>query len=174
MDSSVVRARVNESFPDLLIVAIIPYGSRLYKNKEPSDYDFMVLVETTRDIDTNNSKGETASPASLRSDPQTLIDVTVMLTFAFMRNLEANKPKELELLFTPFDVEHYYISDNLREIFRTLRVSVVDSQKMRHEYSAKTNNCWSRAGKKITMSEDYRPGFAAGQSPDYMLALKSL
>lgn len=81
-----------------------------------------------------------------------------------MRDLGNNQVPETEILFTPFDIENYFIIESLQDQFLYLRKTIISPSKMRHTFSAKADNSYAKAGKKLTILKDY----------DYMASLKYL
>lgn len=132
------------------ILAIIPYGSQVYKNKQSEDYDFMVIVESPFAEKTIHN----------RSD----IDITIVDKHTFLDQCEQNYVRALELLFTPDSVYNYYAKPEFKSEMFCLRKSILNPSFMRTQFSQKTSNSYVKAKKKIILNDDY----------DYMVSLKSL
>lgn len=132
------------------VLAIIPYGSQVYKNKQSEDYDFMVVVESPFAEKTIHN----------RSD----IDITIVDKHTFLEKCELNYVRELELLFTPDNVDNYYSTPEFKSEIFCLRKNVLNPNFMRTQFSQKTSNSYVKAKKKIILNDDY----------DYMVSLKSL
>lgn len=153
----VIKDFVSKSFTEP-VIAIIPYGSRVYKNKPPADYDFHIIIDTARDIETNVHG---VDAINIEDDK---VEAMIQSIFTFTRNLDLNRVAEVEILFTPFDTENYFITDDLKSKFEIYRQLVVSPVKMRHAFCEKSNNSYSRAGKRLTMEED----------ADYTMSMKSV
>ena len=132
------------------LLAIIPYGSQVYKNKKSKDYDFMVIVESSFPEKCIHN----------RSD----MDITIIDKSTFLKQCEQNHVRALELLFTPDSVDNYYIKPEFKSEVFCLRKSILNPSFMRTEFSKRTSNSYVKAKKKIILNDDY----------DYMVSLKSL
>jgi hypothetical protein len=132
------------------ILAIIPYGSSVYCNKKPSDFDFVVVVDNsfvTQDIHN-------------RTD----IDVSIIDKKMFIEHITMNKVRALELLYTPFETKNLFITSEFKSDFDAYRKCIVNPQKIRENFSKTTSNSYVKAKKKLIIESDY----------DYISSLKSL
>jgi predicted nucleotidyltransferase len=144
-----VKDIVNKSIKQPNILAVIPYGSTVYKNKTSSDYDFVVIVD-----------GENYQDIHGRDD----IDITILGKNKFIQECNSHTVRSMELLFTPFETENLFISDTLKSEICLLRKQKIDRGKIRENFSRTTSNSYVKAKKKIIVKEDF----------DYMTSLKSL
>ncbi len=146
---NIIKDIVNKKYNNNNILAVIPYGSQVYKNKNSSDYDFYVVVEG-KDI--------------YQDYHQKDIDITVISKDLFIEDINKNSVKGLETLYTPKEVENYFIEDSLDIELQLLKKSILDKSKIREQFSRTTSNSYVKAKKKIIIEQDF----------DYMTSLKSL
>lgn len=145
---NIIKETVSKQFNNS-VLAIIPYGSQVYKNKQSSDYDFYVVLE-----------GEGIYQDLHRKD----IDITIISKDNFLEDIQKNSVKGLETLFTSKEVDNYFIEDSLEIEMQLLKKSVINPSKIREQFSKTTSNSYVKAKKKIIIDADF----------DYMTSLKSL
>jgi hypothetical protein len=132
------------------IIAIIPYGSSVYCNKKPSDYDFIVIVDN--------------SFASQDIHNRTDIDISIIDKKLFIEHITLNKVRALELLYTPFETNNFFIIPEFKSELINYRKNIISPQKIRENFSKTTSNSYVKAKKNLIIQSDY----------DYMSSLKSL
>lgn len=118
------------------IIALIPYGSRVYGTyTETSDLDVVVLVDTTQ------------SPTEWKTDdvPPSILDYKIMDTSTFQQMLDEQEISVIEAFFTS------PLGDNGE--FKHLFKYTVDPCKLRHSVSKKSSNSWVKCKKKLTVEE---------------------
>ena len=131
-------------------LAIIPYGSQVYKNKKTEDFDFIVIVDSPFAEKTIHN----------RSD----IDITMVDQHTFFEQCNLNYVRAIETLFTPDNIKNYFCDESFKSEIFLLRKNVINPSYMRSQFSQKTSNSYVKAKKKIILNDDY----------DYMVSLKSL
>lgn len=121
------RIKLNESD----VIAIYPYGSRVYCNVRPdSDYDFIVI--TTKKINEQFS--------------DRLINVNFYTPEEHQKRLDDHEISALECYFLPNEIK---LIEKRKFNFK------LDLSKLRHSLSAKSSNSWVKAKKKLTVEKDY-------------------
>lgn len=133
---------------DESILAIIPYGSNVYKNKKSEDLDFFVIVKENIELSINEKD----------------IDITVLGVEQFLSECKSHTVRCMETIYTPENIEHYFITSAVQLAFKELKNIDIDLKKMRENFSKTTSNSYVKAKKKIIVEKDY----------DYMSSLKSL
>lgn len=142
--------KIIKSHTENNLLAVIPYGSQVYKNKQSEDYDFIVIVESIFPEKCIHNLND--------------LDITIIDKSTFLNQCEQNNVRALELLFTPDQVDNYYIKPEFQSEVFCLRKNILNPSFMRTEFSQKTSNSYVKAKKKIILNNDY----------DYMVSLKSL
>lgn len=118
-------------------LAIFPYGSNVYKNKIPEDYDFIIVSEKPyfqESFILNNTKFE----------------ITNHYKEDFSRLLDSHEISILECCF--IDHKNKYISD---DIIKKINDFSIDKLKLRESISSKSSNSYVKAKKKIEIGEDF-------------------
>lgn len=133
----------------LNVLAIIPYGSQVYKNKVASDFDFYIIVE------------EDNVEQDIHKDD---IDLSIISKNKFLNECNNNTVKSIESLYTDPKTENYYVDKDFGITLQLLKKTVINKSKMRENFSKTTSNSYVKAKKKIIVEEDF----------DYMTSLKSL
>lgn len=119
------------------ILAVFPYGSRVYGTKtDQSDYDYIVVVDSDSD--------EVLSVEI----PEARIEATVYSIKKFKERVLEHEVSVLECLFLPPEL---IIKNNLRINFEP------SLPKLRAAISAKVSNSWVKTKKKFIVDKDYAP-----------------
>lgn len=113
--------------------AVFPYGSAVYGNKMPDDYDFIIVSESS-------------------FQKQIVIDgfnceISSYTKSEFLNNLEQHDIAALECLF----ISHDFVVNEIQE---TKDFKIVLS-KLREGVSQKSSNSYVKAKKKIILTEDF-------------------
>ena len=135
---------------DKPILAVIPYGSAIYGNKESSDFDAMVIVDSV-DLYIQNT------------DVNSYYDFFIIDKYKFKNNVESNQVKELELIHTPHNKITFLHSDFQLE-FESYKNIPIKRDLIRENFSQLTSNSYVKAKKKLILEKDF----------DEMVSLKSL
>lgn len=121
------RAKV----PQKNLVALFPYGSRVYGNfGEKSDYDFIMLVKEREHEQFSDRK----------------LNINFYTPEAHQQRLDEHEISALEVHFLS---ELQVMVDGPRFNFK------LDLAKLRHSLSKKSSNSWVKCKKKLTVPEDY-------------------
>lgn len=113
------------------IVAIYPYGSRVYGTaQKKSDYDYIVITK----IKKNNQYSDT------------LININFYTPEEHQARLNDHEISALECHFLP--QEQIIFGSNESFDFK------LDTTKLRHSLCAKSSNSWVKAKKKLTVEKD--------------------
>jgi predicted nucleotidyltransferase len=122
------------------LVAVYPYGSRVYGNaRKNSDYDFIVV--------TTNKTNEQYS--------DNLINVNFYTPDEHQQRLSDHEISALECYFLPDEKVLYNSFHSLNRKNRFEFTFVLNLVKLRHALSAKSSNSWVKAKKKLTVEKDY-------------------
>ncbi len=132
------------------ILAVIPYGSAIYGNKESIDFDAMIIVDS-KEVYIQNT------------DVKSHYDFFVIDKYSFKNNVINNQVKELELIHTPLDKITFLHSDFLEE-FNSYKSIPIKRELIRENFSQLTSNSYVKAKKKLILEKDF----------DEMVSLKSL
>lgn len=124
------------------IIAVFPYGSRVYGNNRPdSDYDFIVVCKAVK-VDSDRLDSI--------SNP---ISITLYSEDLFKRHIRDHKIFALECLFCP---PNLVLKNQLNTKY------LLDKSALRHSVSEKCSKDWNQAKKRFSDSQGINP--VTGQS----------
>ncbi len=118
-------------------IAIFPYGSSVYKNKNPDDYDFIIVTDNSYFQDAFEDNG-------------IKFEVTNYSKEEFINRLKDHEISILECIFIKH--ENFYISDSIKN--EIINFSL-EKEKLRDSCSQKSSNSYVKAKKKLIVDEDY-------------------
>lgn len=148
-----------EQYEDLLkrtnlgdknVLCAYVYGSRVYGNfRKNSDYDYIVILSRDYSLDKAKPKSFDTDAGMQFSD--NLINVNLYFIDEHRQRIIDHEPSALECLFLPDEFilkscpipEQDYFED------------VLDLEKLRCAFSAKSSNSWVKAKKKLTVPDSY-------------------
>lgn len=120
------------------ILNVYPFGSRVYgTNAENSDYDFIVVVDSTEFSKIDGLEFFIDS---------NFINVTIYSKVAFQQKIDEHEISCLECLYLDKNLKFEKINFNF----------VLNLQTFRHSISSKCSNSWSVANKKLTVEQDVK------------------
>ncbi len=117
--------------------AIFPYGSSVYQNKIPEDYDFIIV--------TDNSYFQEAF-----EDNGIKFEITNYSKEEFINKLKDHEISILECIFIKH--KNFYISDTIKDVIINFSL---EKEKLRESCSQKSSNSYVKAKKKLIIDEDY-------------------
>lgn len=117
--------------------AVFPYGSSVYGNKKPDDYDFIVVSDQPYFQEQYEIDGVKIEISNYSKDD-------------FMERLNQHDISALECIY--INHKDKFITDDFRN---TLNTFVLNKEKMRDGCSQKSSNSYVKAKKKLIVEEDF-------------------
>jgi hypothetical protein len=128
---------INELKEKYEALAVFPYGSSVYKNKTPEDFDFIIVTDRPyfqEQFEKNNVKYEISNYSKEE----------------FLQRLKEHEISVLECLY--IDHKDKYLDNSLRKEIESF---TLDKEKLRESCSQKSSNSYVKAKKKLIVEEDF-------------------
>ncbi len=125
--------------------AAFHYGSFLYKNKRPSDYDFIIVTDKDYFQESFELDGVKFEVTNYKKE----------------QFLELLKQHEISILECIFINSEKYLSEEIKNHFDNFKI---EKEQLRESLSSKSSNSYVKAKKKLIVEEDF----------DLNVSLKSL
>lgn len=128
---------INELKEKYNAIAVFPYGSSVYKNKVPEDFDFIIVSDKPyfqEQFEQNNIKYEISNYSKDE----------------FLARLKDHEISVLECLYIPH--REKYLAP---ELSREIESFTLDKEKLRESCSQKSSNSYVKAKKKLIVEEDF-------------------
>lgn len=118
-------------------LAIFPYGSAVYGNKKPDDFDFIVVSDKPYFQETFEENGIQFEISNYSKDE-------------FIQRLKEHEISVLECLYINHSTS--FVSPEIKKEFDSF---VLNKEKLRESCSQKSSNSYVKAKKKLIVDEDF-------------------